>query len=125
MRFSRLANVTAKLFPAPNCGGTTFPAGGQFIAVIISEKPTNPYVQQWSASVQRELARNTTLELNYVGNNGTHLLDRVNINQPYPVTDAGSCQANPMLGDCPVSARTPYPNFTNGTGTPRVPLRSG
>ena len=70
-------------------GGTTFPAGGQFVAVIISEKPENPYVQQWSASVQRELARNTTLELNYVGNKGTHLLDRVNINQPFPVTEPG------------------------------------
>ncbi len=98
-------------------GGTTFPAGGQFIAVIISEKPQNPYVQQWSASVQREVARNTTLELNYVGNKGTHLLDRININQPFTVANPAFCQANPLLGDCPVSARTPYPNFTNGTGT--------
>jgi hypothetical protein len=98
-------------------GGTTFPAGGQFIAVIISEKPQNPYVQQWSASVQREVARNTTLELNYVGNKGTHLLDRVNINQPFPAADPAACQADPTVGDCPVSARVPFPNFTNGTGT--------
>jgi hypothetical protein len=98
-------------------GGATFPAGGQFVAVIISENPQNPYVQQWSASVQRELARNTTLEVNYVGNKGTHLLDRVNINQPFPVADPAFCQANPTLRDCPVSARKPLPNFTNGTGT--------
>ncbi len=98
-------------------GGTTFPAGGQFVAVIISEKPQNPYVQQWSASVQRELARNTTLELNYVGNKGTHLLDRVNINQPFPVSDPALCQLDPTAGDCPVNARKPLPNFTNGTGT--------
>jgi hypothetical protein len=55
--------------------------GGQFIAVIISEHPINPYVQQWSLSVERELMPNTTLEVNYVGNKGTHLLDRTNINQ--------------------------------------------
>ena len=29
--------------------------GRQFFAVIISEHPHNPYVQQWSFSVQREL----------------------------------------------------------------------
>ena len=91
--------------------------GGQFIAVIISEHPINPYVQQWSLSVERELMRNTTLEVNYVGNKGTHLLDRTNINQPYPVTDAEFCQKLPGRGDCPVSQRVPYPNFTNGTGT--------
>ena len=37
--------------------------GSQFFAVIISEKPRNPYVQQWSLSVQHELARDTTVEL--------------------------------------------------------------
>jgi hypothetical protein len=91
--------------------------GGQFIAVIISENPINPYVQQWSLSVQRELAPNTTLELNYVGNKGTHLLDRTNINQPFPASDPAACQADPTVGDCPARARVPYLNFTNTTGT--------
>ena len=98
-------------------GGTTYPAGGQFVAVIISENPINPYVQQWSFSVQRELARNTTLEVNYVGNKGTHLLDRTNINQPFAVSDPALCAVDPTAGDCPVNARKPLPNFTNGTGT--------
>ena len=118
--------LTNNLFPATNTllpvavgasGGTTFPAGGQFIAVIISENPVNPYVQQWSLSVQRELARNTTLEVNYVGNKGTHLLARENINQPFPVANPALCQAAPTTADCPVSNRVPFPNFTNTTGT--------
>jgi hypothetical protein len=91
--------------------------GGQFIAVIISEHPINPYVQQWSFSVQHELAANTTLEVNYVGNKGTHLLDRTNINQPFPVANPALCQATPTAADCPLTKRVPYPNFTNTTGT--------
>jgi len=49
------------------------PAQSSFIAVIISENPKNPYVQQWTLSVQREIFKNTTLEVNYLGNKGTHL----------------------------------------------------
>ncbi len=112
---------TDNLFPATSSllpvavgsnGGTTFPAGGQFIAVIISEHPINPYVQQWSFSAQRELARNTTLEVNYVGNKGTHLLDRVNINQPFPVANPAVCQLTPAAADCPVANRRPFANYT-------------
>jgi hypothetical protein len=91
--------------------------GSQFFAVIISEKPRNPYVQQWSLSVQRELARNTTLEVNYVGNKGTHLLNRTNIGQPLPPTDPELCATSGgTAGDCPVATRRPYPNITSGNG---------
>lgn len=87
--------------------------GGQFIAVIISEHPINPYVQQFSFSVQRELARNTTLEINYVGNKASHLLDRTNINQPIAVANPAVCDANPNTADCPVTGRRPLTNFTS------------
>jgi hypothetical protein len=116
---NNLFPVTSTLLPVAvgSNNGTTYPAGSQFIAVIISEHPINPYVQQWSLSVERELAPNTTLEINYVGNKGTHLLDRTNINQPYPASDPALCQTNPTAGDCPARARVPYLNFTNTTGT--------
>jgi hypothetical protein len=103
--------------------------GSQFFAVIISEKPRNPYVQQWSFSVERELARNTTFELNYVGNKGTHLLDRTNIGQPFAPSDPAVCTsllssgtAFPAPGsglpgsDCSVAARRPYANITSANG---------
>ncbi len=48
-----------------------FPASTlSFLAVIESENPINPYVQSYNLSIERELARNTTLEVNYIG---THL----------------------------------------------------
>ncbi|MBB5059262.1 hypothetical protein HDF16_003985 [Granulicella aggregans] len=92
--------------------------GGQFVAVIISENPINPYVQQYTLSVQHELAPNTTLEVNYIGNKGTHLLDRVNINEPLPVPNVALC--NSSQGNdpsCNPAVRRPLPNFTNTTGT--------
>jgi hypothetical protein len=102
----------------------TYQDGSQFFAVIISEYPHNPYVQQWSLSVQRELARNTTLEVNYVGNKGTHLLNRINIGQGLPPTDVAFCNqtdaqgnfVNINSGDCPAAARRPFTNITSSLG---------
>jgi hypothetical protein len=117
--------LTDQMFPAVPLHQVSAAAdGSQFFAVIISEFPHNPYVQQWSLSVQRELARNTTLEVNYVGNKGTHLLNRTNIGQGLPPTDLAFCNAqdntgkyiNLNNGDCPASARRPFQNITSSNG---------
>ncbi|MEO6816196.1 MAG: TonB-dependent receptor [Edaphobacter sp.] len=95
-----------------------------FLAVIESDNPLNPYVQQWSLSTQRSLARNTTLELNYIGSKGTHLLTRHQIAQPnsIPAASLAFCQEqDPLDGSyinrakapCTPNSRLPYPNFTN------------
>jgi len=108
-----LPKTTDNLFPPVPLHQVNVAAdGGQFFAVIISERPRNPSVQQWTLSVQRELARNTTLELNYVGNKGTHLLDRTNIGAPLPPSDPALCQADPTQGDCPNNLRRPYANIS-------------
>ena len=107
-----ITQTTNQLFPSFTSIAPVTPAANSFIAVIIAEQPHNPYMQQWTLSVQRELARNTTLEVNYVGNKGTHLLSRNNINQALPITDPVFCAANPTLGDCPVNARRPFPQFS-------------
>ena len=92
--------------------------GSQFFAVIISDHPQNPYLQQWSLSVQRQLTSNTTLEANYVGNKGTHLLNRTNINQPFAAPDPTICDplTGGSLSNCPIQARRPYQNITAGPG---------
>jgi hypothetical protein len=104
-----------------------------FIAVIESEDPLDPYVQSWTLSIEREMARNTTLEVNYVGTKGTHLLNRHDIAQQLdiPAASLSLCQeqdangiyynafGDPALGlsavaPCTIASRLPYPNF-NGT----------
>ena len=82
-----------------------------FLAVNQSPNPRNPYVAQWSFSVQRALNASTTLEVNYIGNKGTHLLMRRNIAQSIPLANPASCTANPSLGNCPVLSRRPFVNF--------------
>ena len=112
---STLTKFGNNLFPSYNTL-KPFPVSTlSFIAVIESENPLNPYVESWTGSVQRELAQNTTLEVNYIGTHAVHLLDRRNIAQPFPITSANLsfCQANPtdVTHDCPTSTRLPYANF--------------
>jgi Carboxypeptidase regulatory-like domain/TonB dependent receptor len=101
-----------------------FPASTlSFLAVIESENPINPYVQSWNVSAERELARNTTLEVNYIGTHAVHLLDRRNIAQPFPIpasslafcqhTDATGTYDNLGQAPCTNTSRLPYKNFTN------------
>jgi hypothetical protein len=89
------------LFPSFQAPGLATPAANTFLAVSQSPQPRNPYMQQWSLGVQRELFMNTTLELNYIGTDGTNLLMRRNV-----------AQALPYSPDRPtVAERKPYPNF--------------
>jgi hypothetical protein len=103
--------TTDSLFPDFASAKVATPAANTLLAVSMSPEPRNPYVQQWSLGVQRSLTQKTTLELNYIGSKGTHLLMRRNIAQARRMTDPASCAANPTVGDCPVLARRPFPNF--------------
>jgi hypothetical protein len=93
--------TTDQLFPVFSNPGPVTPAANSFIAVIISENPKDPYVQQWSLGVQRELTSNTTMELNYIGSKGSNLLMRRNIAQALPYTPE-----HPS-----VEERKPFPQF--------------
>jgi carboxypeptidase family protein len=90
------------LFPSFAAPGAASPAANTFLAVSQSPEPRNPYMQQWSLGVQRELHPGTTMEVNYIGTHGSNLLMRRNIAQAAPYDPA-----NPLS----VSARKPYPNF--------------
>ena len=113
-----------QMFPSYQTLGPFPESTLSFIAVIESENPRNPYVQSWTLSVERELAANTTLEVNYIGTKSTHLLDRRNIAQPNPIPQASLafCQEqdssgtyiNATANPCARVYRNPYPNF-NGT----------
>jgi hypothetical protein len=95
--------TTDALFPVFSNPGPVTPAANSFLAVNISESPRNPYVQQWSLSIQRQLSSNTKLEVSYIGNKGTHLLMRRNFAQALVPTDPAHVT--------PVLERKPYPNF--------------
>ena len=89
------------LFPSFETPGLATPAANTFLAVSQSPQPRNPYVQQWSIGMQREVFPSTVLELNYIGNKGTNLLMRRNIAQAVPYS-----AAQPTVAE-----RKPFPNF--------------
>ena len=93
--------TTDVLFPSFEAPGVATPAANTFLAVSQSPQPRNPYVQQWSLGVQRELFPSTVLEVNYIGNKGTNLLMRQNIAQAFPYDPA-----HPS-----VEERKPYPEL--------------
>ena len=90
------------LFPSFAAPGVATPEANTFLAVNASPLPRNPYVQQWSLGVQREVLPRTSLELNYIGSHGSNLLMRRNIAQALLYDPA-----NPQS----VDARKPFPNF--------------
>jgi hypothetical protein len=63
------------------------------------------YIQSWNLSVQRELWRSTTLEMAYMGNKGTHLINGAPGNQATPTSDPSS----------PIQPRRPVPVLQGGT----------
>lgn len=60
--------------------------------------PAHPYLQQWSVGIQDELASNLVVEVDYIGNSGTHFGGQNNAYNINPV----------RLGTGPVPNRTVY-----------------
>jgi outer membrane receptor protein involved in Fe transport len=65
-----------------------FPGTGAITANPIvnaaAKNRTNGYMQQWNFTLEGEVFKNTALRASYVGNKGTHLDRRLNLNDPGP-----------------------------------------
>jgi len=97
-----LTNVnSATLFPAQIALAPVTTANLGFLFIQTARTHT-PYMQDWQASVEREIIPGWKAEADYLGSKGTHLLGRVWENAPHQWN-----AANPT----PVSARIPYPNI--------------
>ncbi len=93
-----------------------FPSGGQAAIVSkpgattlefgsIESQPKRDYVMQWNFNIQREVARDLTVVLGYVGSHGVHQLFRIddgNIVLP-TATSAGYLWPNPINSGTPVN----------------------
>jgi hypothetical protein len=60
-----------------------------------------PSILNWNFAVQREIARDTTLQVAYAGTSGYHLTTGADDNQPYPSADPNSTP----------QSRRPFPNL--------------
>jgi len=80
---------TAATIPSPLTALAPI-VGAPVSGIFLDPNLRTPYVQQFNAGVQWEFAKNTVLEVGYVGNKGTKLLQIININQPIYVPAANS-----------------------------------
>jgi hypothetical protein len=125
-------------FTQPPTGYTAPPGPCEIYGV--NPNLRTPYVNEWSLDLQRAITNNLSLDVAYVGNHGTKLLGKLDMNQPVPgagwtsaakaacVTDftggnAGNCfneldtnaeqAAEPFTAPC---AGNIYVNGTPGVG---------
>jgi hypothetical protein len=75
-------------------------AGPSLGGYLLSEDPdrSDPYVQQWTLSIQRQLPGSALLSVAYLGNRGTHLFVRTQYNVAH-------------LGTTPLADRLPFPSL--------------
>ena len=106
----------------PACGdGVTTPAPCEVYGV--NPNIRTPYVGTWNLDIQHAITNNLSIDVGYVGNHGTKLLGKLNINQPAPgagwtaaaqqacITSAGDSspfrQLRPLI---PSPSRPPNPS---------------
>jgi len=91
--FPTAATIPSVLSPlAPIVG---VPVSG----IFVDPNLRTPYVQQYNLGVQWEFAKNTVLDVGYVGNKGTKLLQIIHLNQPIYVPATNSFVPRLALGN--------------------------
>jgi outer membrane receptor protein involved in Fe transport len=97
-------------FP-PNLA-TTFSAGTDNITYVPKDTKDS-YVESYFLEVQKELAKNTLVDIAYIGNHGVKLQGFLNANQGNPALGIAN-PTNPALG---AGFVRPYPNWGGLVGT--------
>jgi len=124
--FRNISSVTIPSFPAtpPSVLTGTFNDGTN----VFDPNLKTGYVDSWSVGYQRELDKNTVVEIRYVGNRGSDLWRQYNINE-INVTENGFAneyrlaQANLAANNAFGGARAgSYAYFGAGTGTSPLPI---
>jgi hypothetical protein len=109
--------------------------GAQFPQAVVAlpQKQVWPYVQQWHLDIQQELPRHVVTTISYVGSKGTHLGQRIDLNQLQPVPagqnpykpgepiGSNDCTSGMTPSGVPIPGYNPDGNWYDQTpGTPGV-----
>jgi len=80
---------------------------------IAATRKLNPYEQDWSFGVERQLGPKAILNLDYIGNKATHLNIRTELNQLTPCNATADCNPDSSTNQSAAGkqSRRPYPNL--------------
>src|SRR5262249_55786843 len=77
------------------------------------------YVQSWNVGFQRELDRNSVIEVRYTGNHGVHLWQRVNLNETNTVENGFATEFQNAYNNLLIARQTsPTSNNFGNQGLP-------
>lgn len=126
-----LLRDSARLTPPSFVSSPVYPTTG---VITNSANAFNPnlqlgYVQSWSFGVQRELNKDTVVEVRYVGNRGVKLWQQYNLNEVNLVesgfiNEFKLAQAN-LVANRAAGRGNSFAYFGPGTGTAPLPLMLG
>jgi hypothetical protein len=96
---------------------------GQSITFIPRTGTRLPQTINWTFGIQRQVARNTTVEANYIGSSSTHLGFAANYNyMPISGLQYGTLLLQPITSPAAIAAgfTPPYPSFVSQRGANTV-----
>jgi len=73
-----------------------------------------PMVQTWNMDLQTQLANNWVLDIGYVGQHGTHLLESRSLNQAYPASPSNDVRGQTDNTVANIPLRVPIEGWTPG-----------
>jgi len=114
--------------------------GGLAFPLTVNSIPTKsiwPYMQQWNLSLERELYKNTVVQVGYVGSKGTNLALQLDANQlpptplsqnpygPGQILTSSDCNSGLVNGVTPItnSPQSVQNNFNTACGNDPSPFR--
>jgi len=93
----------------------TLPATRSFAtADVFNPNLTNGYVQQWNINIQRQIAKNTILDVGYVANRGVKLFYEVNLNQSHIFNNGFLGACNQLAANVNTPSAVPASNSIVG-----------
>jgi hypothetical protein len=106
--------VNAEEKPAPSCTAVGVPAGcAMYSPGVVDPALRTPTLQQWSLTVERELAQDLMLEVGYLGSQSYHVITAVDMNSRQPVRceNAAGCRGGTVpQGTEYIPSGIPRPN---------------
>ena len=109
-----------------------FPLPAQVSAITVPPNERIPVLDQWNFTVQRELRRNFSVEVSYVGNKATHVLPAgpggagttINLNQA-PITNFATYGCYQLTAANQANCSSRYPYFTRFGWTQAITYGGG